>query len=101
MKNPFKVIKNCKCIIMPSIYEGFGLAAVESVCLNKPVLNSGAGGLKEIFKDNKWLICKINQDYIYKLHFIMQNDYNDNFNGIINLYTNLDNYKNNIRKLYK
>jgi len=101
MKNPFKVIKNCKCIIMPSIYEGFGLAAVESVCLNKPVLNSGAGGLKEIFKDNKWLICKINEDYIYKLHFIMQNDYNDNFNGIINLYTNLDNYKNNIRKLYK
>lgn len=101
MKNPSKVIKNCKCVIMPSIYEGFGLTAVESVCLGKPVLNSGVGGLKEIFKDNKWLICKINEDYVCKLHYILQNGYKESFDGIINLYTNLDNYKNNIKKLYK
>ncbi len=100
-KNPFKILKNCKCIIMPSVYEGFGLAAVESACLSKPVLNSGAGGLKEIFKENKWLICKINEDYVYKLHFIIQNGYKGSFDDILNLYTNLDNYKNNIKKLYK
>jgi len=99
-KNPYKIINKVKCVIMPSIYEGFGLAAVESICLNKPVLNSGAGGLKQIFESNDWLICKDHQ-YVPKLNYILKNGYNESFDSIFNNYTNLDVYKNNIKKLYE
>lgn len=49
--NPFPYIKASKVGIMPSKWEGFGLTAIESMILNKPMLNSGCGGLGEIFKN--------------------------------------------------
>lgn len=65
--NPFPIIKNSKVGIMPSKWEGFGLTAIEAMILGKPVLNSGAGGLKEIFKDNQEYVCKTNADYVNKI----------------------------------
>lgn len=56
--NPFAIIKQCKIGIMPSAWEGFGLTVIESMILGKPVLNSGVGGLGEIFKNNPEFICK-------------------------------------------
>ena len=62
--NPFKIIKKSKLVIMPSKAEGFGLTAIESMCLKKPVINSGVGGLSTIFKDNKEFICDDLDNYI-------------------------------------
>ena len=64
--NPFPYIKNSNVGIMPSKFEGFGLAALECSLLGKPVFNSGVGGLKEIFKDSKEFICS-DDEYINKI----------------------------------
>ena len=38
----------CDVVIVPSLREGFGLAAVEAMALGKPVIASATGGLAEI-----------------------------------------------------
>jgi glycosyltransferase involved in cell wall biosynthesis len=38
----------CDAIIVPSLKEGFGLAAVEAMALSRPVITSNVGGLPEI-----------------------------------------------------
>lgn len=65
--NPFPYIKVSKIGVMPSKYEGFGLTAVESSFLNKPVFNSGVGGLKDIFTNDKELICNTRDEYVQKI----------------------------------
>lgn len=76
VENPFPIIKNCNIGIMPSAWEGFGLTAIESLILNKPVLNSGVGGLGEIFKNNKELICKSVNEYVEKIEFFKHQKFN-------------------------
>ena len=71
--NPFPYIKASKIGIMPSKFEGFGLTAVEAMILNKPVLNSGVGGLKTIFKNNDYLICNNIEQYISKIDYLLSN----------------------------
>lgn len=68
VSNPFPIIKNSKVGIMPSKWEGFGLTAIEALILNKPVLNSGVGGLGEIFKENNEFICNNIEDYLEKFN---------------------------------
>ena len=41
--------------------------------LNKPVLNSGVGGLKTIFKNNDYLICNNIEQYISKIDYLLSN----------------------------
>lgn len=65
--NPFPYIKNASIGIMPSQYEGFGLAAIECNILGKPVFNSGVGGLKEIYGDNSFYICHDLDEYVNKI----------------------------------
>jgi glycosyltransferase involved in cell wall biosynthesis len=43
-----RTIKDAYCVIVPSITEGFGLSAVESCMLGKPVIVSDAGSLPEV-----------------------------------------------------
>ena len=42
---------------MPSIFEGFGLVALEAMTLGKPVVCSGVGGLTDIVNDSCGYIC--------------------------------------------
>lgn len=98
-ENPFKIIKQCKCIIMPSIYEGFGLTAVESMILKCPVLNSGVGGLREIFSDCPWYICKERKEYVEKLHTILEEKRFEKID--LNKYTNKEEYKKKIKEIYE
>lgn len=46
------IIKAFDIFVMPSLWEGFGLAAVESMVAKVPVIASDVGGLKEIIDDN-------------------------------------------------
>lgn len=44
-KNPYSYIAKCKVMCMPSLWEGYGLAAVECLAFGKPVIASPVGGL--------------------------------------------------------
>lgn len=98
VENPFPIIKNCKICIMPSIVEGFGLTAIESLILGKPVLNSGVGGLKEIFSNYSNLICDNIVDYVDR--FVEIQDKN-NYDEIVNKYCNLGLWKEKMELVYK
>jgi glycosyltransferase involved in cell wall biosynthesis len=50
-------IKNASCVIVPSLTEGFGFSAYESVQLGTPVIVSDAGSLPEIVS-GKYIIFK-------------------------------------------
>lgn len=96
-KNPFPYIKASKIGIMPSLYEGFGLTAIESIILGKPVLNSGVGGLKEIFKDDEELVCNYEEEYIDKF---FSSPKIENLDKMLR-YTNVNAWKNEILKIYE
>lgn len=70
-KNPYQIIKNAKLLLMPSEYEGFGLAAVESLSLGKPVVCSGVGGLKEVVTPECGWICNDVTDYISEIRRLL------------------------------
>mgnify|MGYP000205283919 FL=1 len=53
---------------------GFGLAAVEGLLLGKPVLCSGAGGLKDIVDESCGAICTTEVEYAAAVDKILQPD---------------------------
>ena len=55
--NPYNYMNMTKLLIMPSLYEGFGLVALEAMCFGKPVLGSQVGGLQHIINDKCGAIC--------------------------------------------
>ncbi|WP_270913667.1 glycosyltransferase [Allofournierella sp. CML151] len=68
--NPYTYLKCGKIMVMPSAWEGFGLAAVEALSLGLPVLCSGVGGLKNIVNESCGGICSEKSQYeesIFKL----------------------------------
>ena len=73
-KNPYQFVKNAKLLLMPSEYEGFGLAAVESLSLGKPVVCSGVGGLKNVVTPECGLICTKVADYIAEIQKLLSNN---------------------------
>lgn len=51
--NPIEWFRKADIVVMPSIKEGFGLAAIEAFSCAVPVFASDAGGLPEIVSDSK------------------------------------------------
>ncbi|MEW5798807.1 MAG: glycosyltransferase family 4 protein [Bacteroidota bacterium] len=47
------VLASSDCLVIPSRYEGFGLAAIEAMALGVPVIGSAVGGLPEIIEHEK------------------------------------------------
>lgn len=52
VENPYSIMKHSGILVLPSKWEGFGLAAVEALALGKPVVCSGVGGLDDIVNDS-------------------------------------------------
>lgn len=48
VRNVRPLMSACDVVIVPSLKEGFGLAAVEAMALERPVVASSVGGLPEI-----------------------------------------------------
>ena len=61
--NPYPYLNAGKIMVMPSIWEGFGLAAVEGMCLGKPVVCSGVGGLENIIDESCGEKCRTTDEY--------------------------------------
>lgn len=45
------VLQGCKCLIFPSLYEGFGIPVLEAMKFGKPVLSSNTSSLLEVGGD--------------------------------------------------
>ena len=71
-KNPYVYLNKARILLMPSTWEGYGLAAVEALSLGLPVICSNAGGLTSIVDNECGKICYNKDDYeqiIIKLLF--------------------------------
>lgn len=49
--NPFPYIAACRVMVMPSIWEGFPMAAIEALSLGKPLVATPVSGLRDIITD--------------------------------------------------
>lgn len=45
------VWQGCKCLVFPSLYEGFGIPVLEAMAFGKPVIASNVGSLPEVGGD--------------------------------------------------
>lgn len=70
-KNPYPYLKNSQLMVMPSGWEGFGLAAVEGLTLGKPVICSGVGGLKDIVDESCGAICTTVDEYAEEIEKLL------------------------------
>lgn len=51
-------IKSCKIFVLASYYEPFGIAVLDAMHANIPIIVSDSGGMKELVKDNTGLVFK-------------------------------------------
>lgn len=51
-KDIFEIMHSCDIFVLPSIYEGFGIALVEAMACGMPVVVSDIDTFKEIVRDN-------------------------------------------------
>lgn len=72
--NPYPIMKNCKLLLMPSVWEGFGLVAVEALALGLPVVCSNVGGLPTIVNDECGKICKAEYQYVDEINKLLSDD---------------------------
>ena len=70
-KNPYCILNNAKLLCMPSMYEGFGLAAVEALTLGKPVVCSGVGGLSKIVNNTCGKLCSKKDEYVDEIEKLL------------------------------
>lgn len=105
-ENPYGLLKNAKVMCMPSLWEGFGLAAVEALVFGKPVVSSYVGGLNTIINDGCGLKCKERQEYIDELFRLLSDNeyYHNKACGALNRAHDFDNifsYSDSIFQIYK
>ena len=89
-----ELMKFYKCVdiaVFPSLYEPFGIVALEAMVANVPVIVSDAGGLNEIInhKENGWKFRTGNSEMLAEciLDIIFNNDLANNI--ALNAYNNI------------
>lgn len=70
-KNPYGLLMNSKLLCMPSLWEGFGLAAVEALTLGVPVVAAPVGGLVEIVNDGCGKLCINKNEYLNEIRKLL------------------------------
>ena len=58
------LLNSCKALLIPSLWEGFGLPAIEAMACGTPVIASNRGALKECLGDYGIFIDPLNPDSI-------------------------------------
>ena len=70
-----------KILLMPSIYESYGMTGVEALCMGIPVLANPTPGLKESLGDAGWFIPRNDeQAYVDAITMLMSDD--DFYHGV-------------------
>ena len=93
--NPYTYLNQSRMLLMPSSWEGFGLAAIEALALGKPVICSNAGGLTSIVNDSCGKICLSVDEYVSSIIRLIQDDeyYNTLSRGALARSNELSNMK--------
>lgn len=104
--NPYRIINKSKINVFTSHYEGFGLVAVESMILSKPVVAYPVGGLVDIVTEESGFLCKDNNDMAEKIVRLLSDSqlYDRLSKGAREnsfRFTNTDQYMSRIRQLYE
>ena len=69
-------MKNCKCFVLASEHETFGVVYIEALACGKPVIGTYNGGADEIIKDyNGIIIEKRNVEKLRDALIKMKNEY--------------------------
>lgn len=102
-ENPYPYIKNAKIFCMTSKEEGYGLAVMEAIVLDIPVLVSDTGHMTEIFEEE---LCRTNRDYIQKIEKLLfdkevYRKWRDRMRHYRNHITDVITYKEKINRIYQ
>lgn len=105
-KNPYGLLKASKVMCMPSVWEGFGLAAVEALTFGKPVIATPVGGLKDIVTDRCGKLCRGKSEFSSEIVELLSNEKYYNLKSCGALlrcadYDNVDKYSEIIKNVYK
>ena len=106
-RNPYVYIKQADILCMPSLWEGFGLTAIEAMHFGLPVVCSGAGGLSNVVDESCGAVC--NQDvrkYVNEIEELMGNReyYHRKSLGALKQaerYNNLNQYMGHMGEIYR
>lgn len=101
LENPYGILKESKILCMPSIWEGFGLAAVEALAVGTPVVAARVGGLPGFIDDSCGGICDSKEEFVEKIVDMLQKEsiYDEKVSGACERAEELDNIKKYIKKI--
>lgn len=74
LENPLGILKNSKVMCMPSLWEGFGLSAVEALALGIPVVSAPVGGLINIVNESCGFLCNSKSQYVESMYSILSDN---------------------------
>lgn len=99
---PYGLISASKLVCMPSVWEGFGLTAVEALALGKPVFSTPVGGLIEIVNETCGGFCESAEQFVDKIYELLTNSLlykTKSYNAIVQSkkFDNYDQYINSIK----
>ncbi|HEM4709036.1 TPA: glycosyltransferase [Streptococcus suis] len=72
-QNPYKYMSKTKILIMTSVYEGFGLVAIEAMLLGKPVVCRLVGGLVDILDNETGAFCTTIDEFVFTITQLLAN----------------------------
>lgn len=103
VSNPFPYIKNSKIAVLPSKFEGLPMSVIEALILNVPVVNSGVGGLQDMFKQHPKYICQTKNDYVQCILTLLElspKEYTKDCQSLIKKFTDIKAYGKKIETIY-
>lgn len=71
--NPFPILSNSKVLCMTSIWEGFGLVAIEALSLGIPVVAKPVGGLVDIVTNDCGKLTSNYDELISEIELLLEN----------------------------
>lgn len=102
--NPYPYMNKAEILVIPSLYEGFGLVAIESLIIGTPVLCSGVGGLSDIVDNKTVFRCNDVKDYVELSLDLLKTNYKklhrQEMIDLAKKYTDVDKYKTKLKKIY-
>lgn len=106
LENPYPILSRVKMLVMPSLWEGFGLAAVEALALGVPVIASPVGGLVDIVTEKCGKLCQSDDEFVTEISRLLDDmDYRKTksenaFKRAVEMDNN-EKYMNDLLEIYK